>query len=92
MSSCHDPTKWSVLDVVAWLRSCNLDQLSTVFQGQHRFLFKLYISAFSIPENEIDGSLLINDGLDDAMIKELIPNLKHRILFNSGRKKLRYER
>jgi hypothetical protein len=40
-------------------------------------------------ENEIDGSLLMSDGLDDTILKELIPPLKDRINFNSERKKLR---
>jgi hypothetical protein len=40
-------------------------------------------------ENEIDGSLLMSDGLDDTILKELISPLKYRIIFNSERKKLR---
>ncbi len=44
---------------------------------------------FCVLENEVDGSLLLNDGFDDSMIKELIPNLKHRVLFNNERKKLK---
>ena len=40
-------------------------------------------------ENEIDGTLLISDGLDDTLLKELIPQLKHRITFNDRRKKLK---
>ncbi len=40
-------------------------------------------------ENEIDGLLLMSDGLDDTILKELIPSLKYRIIFNGERKKLR---
>ncbi len=40
-------------------------------------------------EAEIDGSLLMNDGLDDAALKDLIPKLKHRIIFNDNRMKLK---
>ncbi|CAF1297277.1 unnamed protein product [Rotaria sordida] len=40
-------------------------------------------------ENEINGSLLMSDGLDDILLKELIPPLKYRIIFNNERKKLR---
>ena len=31
----------------------------------------------------------MSDGLDDATAKELIPQLKHRILFNEERLKLK---
>ncbi len=41
-------------------------------------------------DNDINGSLLMSDGLDDATVKEFIPKLKHRILFNSERMKLRW--
>jgi len=50
---------------------------------------KEFYSIVFILENEIDGSLLLNDGFDDSMMKELIPNLKSRILFNNERKKLK---
>ncbi len=40
-------------------------------------------------ENEIDGSVLMDDNFDDAKIQELIPKMKHRLLFMKERKKLR---
>ena len=40
--------------------------------------------------NEIDGSLLISAGLDDALLKELIPPLKQRIIFKTELLKLKY--
>ncbi len=44
---------------------------------------------FCALENDVDGSLLLDDGFDDSMVKDLIPNLKHRVLFNNERKKLK---
>jgi hypothetical protein len=40
-------------------------------------------------ENEIDGSVLMDDNFDEAKIQELIPKMKHRLLFMKERKKLR---
>lgn len=42
-------------------------------------------------ENNIDGLSLMNDEFDQSMIKELIPILRDRILFNIARKSLRYK-
>ncbi|CAF1192612.1 unnamed protein product, partial [Didymodactylos carnosus] len=39
--------------------------------------------------NEIDGFLLLNDGLDLEMLKELMPPMKYRIIFNNERNKLK---
>jgi hypothetical protein len=41
-------------------------------------------------ENEVDGSVLMNDNFDEAKIQELIPKMKHRLLFIKERKKLRF--
>ncbi|CAF1152256.1 unnamed protein product [Adineta ricciae] len=45
------------------------------------------VSAFEA--NEVDGSTLMSEDFDAAMIKELIPTLKHRVTFISARKNLR---
>ena len=56
---------------------------------QHRMeIFGSPCSVLIVLENEIDGSLLMSDGLDDTLLKELVPPLKYRIIFNSERKKL----
>ncbi|CAF1010662.1 unnamed protein product [Adineta ricciae] len=72
MASSTNPSTWSTVDVVEWLRKCNLEQYASSFQ-----------------ENEVDGSLLLDDGFDDNIIKGLIPVLKHRVLFNNERKKIK---
>lgn len=40
-------------------------------------------------DNGIDGSLLMNDDLDDAWLNVLIPQAKHRIIFNDELMKLK---
>ncbi|CAF1137243.1 unnamed protein product [Adineta steineri] len=40
-------------------------------------------------DNDIDGSLLMSDGLDDTVLKELITQLKYRILFKIELAKLK---
>ncbi|CAF1344861.1 unnamed protein product [Adineta steineri] len=54
------------------------------------WLQKCHLGQFatSFQENEVDGSVLMSDGFDDNMIKELIPSFKQRVVFNSERKKL----
>lgn len=88
MATSSDPSAWTTSDVAAWLRRCNLEQLVKPFEGL-LILGRKEFSIVFILENEIDGSLLLNDGFDDSMMKELIPNLKSRILFNNERKKLK---
>jgi len=41
-------------------------------------------------ENEVDGSVLMDDSFDEAKIQELIPKMKHRISFIKEQKKLRF--
>lgn len=89
MATSSDPSAWTTSDVAAWLRRCNLEQFVKSFEGQLLLDRKEFYSIVFILENEIDGSLLLNDGFDDSMMKELIPNLKSRILFNNERKKLK---
>ncbi|CAF3669763.1 unnamed protein product [Rotaria socialis] len=48
---------------------------------------KQYASAFE--ENTIDGGVLMDEDFDETTIKELIPNIKDRLLFSKERKKLR---
>jgi len=45
---------------------------------------------FFLLENEVDGSVLMDDNFDEAKIQELIPKMKHRISFIKERKKLRF--
>jgi hypothetical protein len=40
-------------------------------------------------DEEIDGSLLMSDGFDDTLLKDLIPKVKQRIIFNDERMKLK---
>ncbi|CAF4002264.1 unnamed protein product [Rotaria sordida] len=56
-----------------------------------QWLESINMTAFieNFKQNEIDGSLLISDGLDDTLLKELIPQLKHRITFKTECMKLK---
>ncbi|CAF3896022.1 unnamed protein product [Rotaria sordida] len=79
------PESWSIEQVAQWLSSINLEEHIEKFR-----VFKNKVIILPIVlENEIDGSLLMSDGLDDTLLKELIPPLKYRIIFNNERKKLR---
>ncbi|CAF1645584.1 unnamed protein product, partial [Adineta ricciae] len=62
----------------------SIDQVS-------RWLSSVDLHEFSeaFRQNEIDGSLLLSDGLDDGILTKLIPQIKSQIRFNAERKKLR---
>jgi hypothetical protein len=43
-----------------------------------------------LSENEVDGSVLMDENLDESIIQELIPTIKQRLLFKKEREKLRF--
>lgn len=88
--SSNDPTCWSLEDVGNWLRHINLAQYVQKFHGQLNFENEENLLYDWILENEIDGSILMSDGLDDSAVKDLISSIKHRVTFNTERKKLLY--
>jgi hypothetical protein len=45
---------------------------------------------FFLLENEMDGSVLMDDTFDEAKIQEHIPKMKNRLLFIKELKKLRF--
>jgi hypothetical protein len=53
------------------------------------FVKKRMIILLILLENEIDGSLLMSDGFDDATLKELIPKMPFRIRLRDERTKLK---
>ena len=90
----QDPRNWTVSDVTSWLQKCDLGQFAAAFEGIIRFysIYNIHFSLFHmLLANEVDGSTVMSDSFDEAVIKELFPILKHRITFNEARKKLRYK-
>jgi hypothetical protein len=89
----RNPLTWTESDVVIWLKNCNLEQCVSVFQGFvnfKSFSIKFIQSMFFLLENEMDGSVLMDDTFDEAKIQELIPKMKNRLLFIKELKKLRF--
>jgi len=62
---------------------------SKVLLIQNLSLYNPYNQCLFLLENEVDGSVLMDDNFDEAKIQELIPKMKHRLLFIKERKKLR---
>ncbi|CAF1553810.1 unnamed protein product, partial [Didymodactylos carnosus] len=48
--------------------------------------FQAYIDKFR--DEKIDGATLLSDGLDDSILKELMPPVKQRVLFKEALIKL----
>lgn len=88
-----DPVTWSELDVAAWLNKCNLGKYEPVFQGALSLKISFVwvnLSIFILLDYGVNGSELMGDSLQETDIRELIPELRDRILFNKERKSLRF--